>query len=98
MKEVLMKQIKEALTHNPYVRDSDHRLVAWIWKIQMEDTISDSVLNLLNMGQLTNWETIARMRRKLQEENPDLRGSTWKERHTKAQEISHNESKIPDTL
>jgi hypothetical protein len=94
----LKDTVKEALTHNPYTRDSDHKLVAWIWYSEIADEIQSNVISLLNIGRLTNWESIARMRRKLQEENKDLRGSTWKERHIKSQEIAHEKSRTPDSL
>ena len=97
-KKLLKDRIEYALDNNPYLRDSDHKLVSWIWRQEMRDTISDDVLNLLNMDQLTNWETIARIRRKLQEENKDLRGDNWKKRHEKAVEVGMDISDFKPTL
>lgn len=87
MKEKLKEMVDYALINNIYTRDNDHKLVAWIWQNEMDDTISGDVIHLLNNNQLTSWETIARMRRKLQEEDESLRGSTWEKRHDKSVEV-----------
>ena len=97
-KQLLKDRIYEALKMNPYLRDSDHKLVSWIWKQEMYDTISDDVINLLNMDQLTNWETIARLRRNLQVVHKDLRGNNWEERHRKAVEVGMEISDYKPTL
>ena len=39
------------------------------------------------MDKLTNWESIARCRRMLQEEHEELRGENWKKRQNKAVEV-----------
>jgi hypothetical protein len=97
-KTQLVQTIKDALKMNSFLRDSDHKLVAWIWKQEIEDTISDDVINLLNMGQLTNWETIARIRRNVQAVYKDLRGNNWEERHKKAVEVSMEMTDYKPTL
>lgn len=85
------KKLKDAifvgLRDNVYLRDSDHKLVAWIWRDELKDMWGDDIINLLNMDKLTNWESIARCRRMLQEEHEELRGENWKKRQNKAVEV-----------
>lgn len=98
MKENLKSQVKEALEYNVYLRDSDHKLVAWIWRQELKNHWGDDVINLLNMDKLTNWESIARVRRKIQEENPELRGSEYEKRKDKSVEVGMNLSEYKPEL
>jgi hypothetical protein len=98
MKENLKSQVKEALEYNVYLRDSDHKLVAWIWRKELKNHWGDDVINLLNMDKLTNWESIARVRRKIQEENPELRGSEYEQRKDKSVEVGMNLSEYKPEL
>ena len=87
------KKAAEILTLKPETRDSDFYLMYWIWKDEFEALdISEvqlnfdkmNVLNLLSLlkdRQLSHPSGIMRARRKLQEDNPKLRGDIWKERH-----------------
>ena len=68
------------LLKNPLYRDDDNKLLARIWFNQIGRDSSMPVKNflmLLSTGKLASLESVTRMRRKLQEENPGLRGSTW---------------------
>lgn len=88
MKHKKLKEfIKDGLQRNVYLRDSDHKLVAWVWGEELKDMWSSDVINLLNMDKLTNWESIARCRRSLQAAHEELRGEAWEERHDKAVEV-----------
>jgi len=84
----LREHIHEGLLHNVYLRDSDHKLVAWVWREEIKEHWGDDIINLLNMDKLTNWESISRCRRLLQAENEELRGDNWKERHEKSVEVA----------
>ena len=76
--------------NNSKCRDNDERLVAVFWWNEIHEkklslnpnglTIVD-FLQMYSEGKLTSADIITRARRKAQEENPDLRGSKWKERH-----------------
>ena len=98
MAKELKLMVDYALRNNVYTRDNDHKLVAWIWKNEMTSTISGDVINLLNTNQLTSWESIARMRRKLQEEDEELRGESWDKRHDKSVEIGMKLTNYEPTL
>tara|TARA_B100000965_G_scaffold369663_1_gene357195 strand:- start:442 stop:738 length:297 start_codon:yes stop_codon:yes gene_type:complete len=87
MKDNLKSKVKEALEFNVYLRESDHKLVAWIWRDEIKDMWHDDIINLLNMDKLTNWESIARCRRKIQEEIPELRGSNYEDKQKKSVEV-----------
>ena len=89
--------VENLLEHNPELRDSDLRLVANIWwtmlntihKHKFQEYELDVIKQFLEMyskGELTNEQSIRRLRRKLQEENPDLRGKVYEKRHQKASE------------
>ena len=72
-------------TYKSY-RDDDMKLLADIWQTEMLDhSAEDGVLMALYNGKLTSPETIIRVRRKVQEQYPELRGEKWKARH-RAQE------------
>lgn len=75
------------------LRDDDNRLMANIWARELKDTgILDmsawDFLNMFSKGILTSPESIRRARQKVQEENPHLRGKSYKARHEKAKEVS----------
>ena len=79
--------VKNALEINVYLRDSDHKLVAWVWESELKDEWDPDILHLLNTNRLTNWESIARCRRSLQAEHEELRGANWDKRLDKAVEV-----------
>ena len=72
-------------------RDSDMKLLSTIWGGELmelgekciEDYTALDLLDYIHDGKLTTPESITRIRRKLQQENPELRGNVWKERHEK---------------
>ena len=92
------KKVAEILTLKPETRDSDFYLMYWVWKQEFDlldlsdvklefDKINIvNLLSLLKDRQLSHPSGIMRARRKLQEENPALRGEVWKIRH-KEQEV-----------
>lgn len=76
--------------NNSKCRDNDERLVAVFWWNEIHEkklslnpnglTIVD-FLQMYSEGKLTSADIITRARRKAQEENPELRGKKWKQRH-----------------
>jgi hypothetical protein len=79
--------VKELLTIKPHLRDDDNKLIcAYWWRELKRKNINPDDLNGLEFMQmfannkLTNIKTIERMRRKLQEESPELRGKIYKAR------------------
>lgn len=81
-----MKTIKEKvralLERFPEVRDSDSHLVATFYYYEIGETAIKvmtgyDVLKELASGNLTNAESIRRVRQKLQEKHPELRGKSY---------------------
>jgi len=79
--------VKELLTIKPHLRDSDNLLIAaYWWRELKQKNIDPNKINGLEFMQmfannkLTNIKTIERMRRKLQEECPNLRGKAYRAR------------------
>lgn len=67
------------LKHSEECRDDDRLLLSSIWSSEMVE--GENVLVSLKEGKISNPETITRIRRKLQEKYPDLRGAKWTIRH-----------------
>ena len=71
-------------------RNNDNKLIAMIWHkllekggINSKEITGWNLLTHLSKGDLPTPESITRCRRKLQEEIPTLRGTTWEKRHKK---------------
>ena len=87
-------RVKALLIKHPGLRDSDNMLIAIIWQQDLRNKNLPSIsttayvfLNLYSKGELTNAETIRRVRQKLQEENPDLRGTVNEARQEQGEEV-----------
>lgn len=75
-------KVYSVLLESSSSRDSDRILLSKIWKHELEQTENDkSFVEMFENGILSNPETICRMRRKLQEVHPSLRGEKWEARH-----------------
>ena len=93
-----MKQVKDRvkslLEKYPHLRDSDNKLIANIWNqdllkmgLRPKDISGNSLLTYYSTDKLTNAETIRRVRQKIQEENPELRGSVEGLRKEEAEQV-----------
>ena len=69
------------LTDEPETRDDDRLLMALIWKKETAATTAEALFKELIEGKLSHSESVCRMRRKIQEKHPNLRGKTWDVRH-----------------
>ena len=85
--------VKELLTIKPHLRDSDNMLIAAYWWRELKGKeIDPNKINGLEFMQmfannkLTNIKTIERMRRKLQDYCPGLRGKIYAARKGKIQD------------
>jgi len=93
MKNVKEK-VKELLTTRPELRDDDNRLVANIYLIEaggleaLQRQSAQQFLSDLIKGKYSNFESIRRVRQKLQEENPQLRGTKYNKRKKTGEDIS----------
>ena len=87
-------RVKALLEKHPHLRDSDNRLIATMWKYDLlkmglscGGLATIDFLNLYSQEKLTNSETIRRVRQKIQEENPDLRGTVNEARQKEGEAV-----------
>ena len=81
--------VEKSLQDDVRARDNDMRLTALIWHKEL-GVLRDKCMPLLELiayNKVTNFESIRRCRRKLQELHPDLRGDKYKARHDKQREM-----------
>lgn len=85
--------VKELLTNKPHLRDDDHKLMSNIWLRELggmpaaTNLSSFEFLNLFSQNRLTSPESIRRCRQKIQELYPELRGTSYNERHKQAEKF-----------
>lgn len=85
--------VKNLLEADALARDNDQWLIARIWAIEIksrglstkEMTASQFLKMFATESVLSSPESIRRSRQKLQEQNPNLRGKAYEERHTSAE-------------
>lgn len=88
LNQTIKDKVQDLLTRFPHLRDSDEKLCANIWHSQIPAGISaKDYLQLYADGKLPSSESITRCRRKIQEDNPDLRGKFYRERQEKQEAI-----------
>lgn len=87
-------RVKVLLINHPHLRNSDNRLISNIWirdliqmKLNPHTLKAYDFLSLYSEDKITNSETIRRVRQKIQEENPELRGSVDGLRKEQAEEV-----------
>lgn len=81
------------LSNYEHLRNDDHKLIASMYyhmaQLKIKDdkyTAMDFLYDFSN-GKYPSPESIRRCRQKIQEDQPHLRGSSYKERHSKAKEF-----------
>jgi hypothetical protein len=82
--------VKNLLTKFSSLRDSDRLLVAELWKQELKALKTNDLLMMLKAGKLTSYDSITRVRRKVQEENKNLRGKLYKERKAIGKQVKMN--------
>ncbi len=85
-------QVKRFLILDERTRDNDALLCAMIWwkELKGKNMTEISVFEFFKIyasNTLTNYESVRRCRAKIQEEEPSLRGKTYRERQIKGQKI-----------
>jgi hypothetical protein len=83
--KLIKDKVKFILKNKPQLRDDDNRLLAtfFLYEIGLEKLNKMNAMDLLKMiayGELSSTESIRRVRQKLQEQNPELRGDKYCER------------------
>ena len=92
----IKEKVKILLKMNPELRDDDNRLIANIYwkegggKERLSNMTAFEFLTEMATGKYTNFETIRRIRAKLQEDFPELRGKKYLIRKKMGTDISHN--------
>ena len=91
---LIKDRVKALLVKHPHLRDSDNKLIATVWKFDLYKVDIDPMelnanafLQLYADNELTNSETIRRVRQKLQEENPELRGTVNEARQKEGEQV-----------
>lgn len=83
------QRVKDLLITNPETRDNDNLLLSMIWRDDLANYNGNPVnaympvnnfLDLLANNELTNFESVRRVRQKIQEECPELRGVKYRVR------------------
>ena len=77
--------VNEILHSIPETRDDDNLLMACYLKT-LEEDFSEIELALVTKRIATRFKTVERARRKLQADNPLIRGEAWHRRHGEAQD------------
>lgn len=84
-----MPAVKLILKYFPDSKDDDGILLAHFWSEESKKIPTKAgFIHALANKELTSAETITRCRRKLQEENPELRGKRYYERQGLAEKVS----------
>jgi hypothetical protein len=82
--------VEKLLISKEELKNDDLRLIANVWYSEIMDAQNMSAfefLQLLSKGKLSNPESIRRIRAKLQEENPSLRGSNYNARQAEQKNV-----------
>ena len=93
MESRIMELVEVHLKMHPAMRDDDMLLIANIWMTQIGPEKADKMtgrdfLKGFADNHFYNPESIRRMRQKLQEKDPLLRGKRYMKRHERAEHIS----------
>lgn len=95
----LKEIVKNKLLQNESNRDSDSKLIANIWYNQIGGSniakmSAMDLLKIISEDKLSSPESIRRVRQKIQETDPLLRGKSYKVRKVKAEEVRYEINKI----
>ena len=85
----LQETVESVLENDVKSRDNDMRLIALRWHKELGDLkdLYYPFLRKVAENKVTNFESISRCRRKLQEIQPNLRGEKYIERHKRQKEM-----------
>jgi len=90
MKNKLLSRVEGILELHEDARDSDERLIWYYFNMYYRNpdqmTLSDT-LRAMHNAQIPRFESISRLRRKVQNEREDLRGDKYEARKMKAAKV-----------
>jgi len=95
IKTPVTEKIEQFLYKYPHLRDDDNKLIATIWKWQVDNFHSENIDNMSAMDllhfyakrKLASAESIRRSRQKIQELNIALRGKKYEQRHKASEKV-----------
>lgn len=89
--------IQDILISYPSTRDNDEKLAANVLhffllkrNVDSKNISANKLLEMYSQGQLPTIDYITRIRRKLQELNPDIRGNNYNIRQSKSKKVKEN--------
>jgi hypothetical protein len=91
------ENVTRLLTKYSRTKDDDMLLVATYYYTYYPNLVKLTAMDFLKKfaeSKLVSSDLITRTRRKLQEHNPELRGTKWKERHHKQAEVKSDLRKV----
>lgn len=91
LKNKIVDTVKSILISYPKAKDNDRYINCAVWnreRLNLGITTLDEFFHAYSDGKLTNHDTITRVRRKLQEEFPELRGTSYNKRQNLDPEVS----------
>ena len=94
MNDLTIQRVAAILLKHPETRDNDRMLCVYYWQQQLLDTgrnpnsmdIADFFM-AYTFTDLSDAQTITRLKRKLQMERPQFRGNKWAERQAKQDKV-----------
>lgn len=90
----IKSSVKKLLTTRPELRDDDNRLIANIYLeeaggiVALQKMTALEFLGQFSKGTFSNTESIRRVRQKLQEDYPELRGNKYENRKKLGDDVS----------
>jgi len=97
----LVDRVTRLLTVKSDLRDNDRRLTCNIWWKSVSNPellMFEDFINLYIKGNIPESDSITRCRRKIQEENKNLRGKTWDLRHGLEEKVINEIREIGSTI
>ena len=97
----LVDRVTGLLTAKADLRDNDSRLTCNIWWKSVSNPellMFEDFINLYIEGKIPESDSITRCRRKVQEENEELRGESWDLRHGLEDEVKEELREIGSAI
>ena len=97
MNDLTIQRVAAILLKHPETRDNDRMLCVYYWQQQLLDSgrnpntmdIADFFM-AYTFTDLSDAQTITRLRRKLQMERPQFRGQRWAEKQAKQEKVKQD--------
>ena len=97
MNDLTIQRVAAILLKHPETRDNDRILCVYYWQQQLLDTgrnpskmdIADFFM-AYTFTEISDAQTITRLKRKLQMERPQFRGQRWAERQAKQEQVKQD--------